>query len=105
MTVTEAACNDAPDARVPGGVGAVAPGIVVVVVVVVGTAPLVQVGGQVVAVGIDNVNVTGPEVTVVVMAPEELVVQLDVQEELLLNDPGKSGAVQRAEIFFSNSPD
>jgi hypothetical protein len=54
-------------------------------------------------VGTDNVNVTGPEVTVVRAAPVSSVAR--VLLALLLKSPGASGAVQRIETPVRDSPD
>jgi hypothetical protein len=103
ITVIDAACNVAPEERDPAGfVEAVPPATVVVVDVVV-VGPGVHTGGQTATDGTDNVNVTGPDVTVVRAAPVSSVVRLLL--ELLLKSPGASGAVQRTEIPVKFSPD
>jgi hypothetical protein len=101
ITVTEAACNVAPDESAPDGLAAGAPATVVVVDVVVG-GPLVHVGGQTEIEDTDNVNVTGPEVTVVRAAPVSSVV--NVLDALLINVPGASGAFHRTETPESTCP-
>jgi hypothetical protein len=106
IVVIDAACNVAPDARLPGCAAGVVdvPAATVLVVVDDGCWPLAQYGGHVVTVGTDNVKVTGPEVTVNRANPVSSVVHKVVQEELLLRVPGASGAVQRIDIPFNNSP-
>ena len=103
MTVIEAACSVAPVASDPAGLAAVGvePATVVDVVDVVGDWPFVHVGGQVEAT--DNVNVTGPDVTVERAEPVSSVVRLLL--ELLLKSPGASGAVQRTATPVKFSPD
>jgi hypothetical protein len=103
MTVIEAACSVAPVASDPAGLAAVGvePATVVDVVDVVGDWPFVHVGGQVEAT--DNVNVTGPDVTVERAEPVSSVVRLLL--ELLLRSPGASGAVQRTATPVKFSPD
>lgn len=98
-TVMDAACSEAPDASEPPVVGSV-PGTVVVVVVMIG--PVVQ-HVVMVVVGGANVNVTGPEVTLVRAFPEPSVAS--VLLALLLNVPGASGATQRTETPVTFSPD
>ena len=96
ITVIDAACNVAPEESDPAAfVEAVPPATVVVVDVVV-SGPFVHTGGQTATEGTDNVNVTGPDVTVVRAPPVSSVVRLLL--ELLLKSPGASGAVQRTEI-------
>ena len=100
MTVIEAACSVAPVASDPAGLAAV--GVEPATVVdVVGDWPFVHVGGQVEAT--DNVNVTGPDVTVERAEPVSSVVRLLL--ELLLRSPGASGAVQRTATPVKFSPD
>ena len=105
ITVIDAACNVAPEARDPAGFAAVgaAPATVVDVVDVVGDWPFVHIGGHTETTGTDNVNVTGPDVTVVRAAPVSSVVK--VLLALLLRSPGASGAVQRTETPVRFSPD
>jgi hypothetical protein len=103
ITVIDAACNVAPEERDPAGfVEAVPPATVVVVDVVV-VGPDVHTGGQTATEGTDNVNVTGPDVTVVRAAPVSSVAK--VLLALLLKRPGASGAVQRIETPVRFSPD
>lgn len=105
MTVIEAACSVAPVASDPAGLAAVGvePATVVDVVDVVGDWPFVHVGGHTEMEGTDNVNVTGPDVTVERAEPVSSVVRLLL--ELLLRSPGASGAVQRTATPFKFSPD
>ena len=60
-TVTDAACKEAPDERVPAGADGVAPATVVEVVEVVGDCPLVHVGGQTLSEATDKVKLIGPD--------------------------------------------
>jgi hypothetical protein len=97
ITVIDAACNVAPEASTPavdGVAGAVS---------LDGFCPGIQTGGHTVTVGTDNVNVTGPDVTVVRAAPLASVAK--VLLALLLKRPGASGAVQRTETPVRFSPD
>jgi hypothetical protein len=97
ITVIDAACNVAPEASTPavdGVVGAVS---------LDGCCPGIQTGGHTVTVGTDNVNVTGPDDTVVRAAPLASVAKVLVA--LLLKRPGASGAVQRTETPVRFSPD
>ena len=103
ITVIDAACNVAPVASDPAAFVGAVPGAVVVVVAFDGSCPFVQYGGHTVTVGTDNVNVTGPEVTVVRAAPVSSVAR--VLLALLLKSPGASGAVQRTETPVRASPD
>jgi hypothetical protein len=99
ITVTEAACKVAPVDSDPAGFVEVVPPATVVVVVV---GPFVQIGGHTVTADTDNVNVTGPEVTVVRAAPVSSVV--NVLDALLINVPGASGAFHRTETPESTCP-
>jgi hypothetical protein len=97
ITVTEAACKVAPLERDPGFTEEVVPPATVVV-----GALFVQIGGHTVREDTDNVNVTGPEVTVVRAAPVSSVVS--VLDALLINVPGASGAFHRTETPESTCP-
>jgi hypothetical protein len=99
ITVTEAACNVAPEESVPAGFVEVVPPATVVVVV---GALFVHIGGHTVTDGTDNVNVTGPDVTVVRAPPSSSVAK--VLEALLIRVPGASGAFQRTETPESICP-
>ena len=99
ITVTEAACSVAPLDRDPGFVEEVVPPATVVVVV---GALFVHIGGHTVREDTDNVNVTGPDVTVVRAAPVSSVVK--VLDALLISVPGASGAFQRTETPESTCP-
>ena len=97
ITVTEAACKVAPLESDPGFTEEVVPPATVVV-----GALFVHIGGHTVREDTDNVNVTGPEVTVVRAAPVSSVVK--VLDALLISVPGASGAFQRTETPESICP-
>jgi hypothetical protein len=97
ITVTEAACKVAPVERDPAGFVEVVPPATVVV-----GALFVHIGGHTVRDGTDNVNVTGPDVTVVRAPPSSSVA--NVLDALLISVPGASGAFHRTDTPESTCP-